>query len=341
MGNAIELEEWTRATDAYAAHYDVFAGYGMTDVSLTSRLRLVLGERIESSRQTIQSFDPFSPDADRVESTLAKTDLLPSANAIYKVTGDSNLRFSATRTVARPQLRELAPFVFSDFLGAREILGNPQLDRTNILNLDARYEIFPRVSEVLAVSLFHKRFQSPIEPIIIPTSRGVVTFQNAKGAVNTGLEVEACKGLDFVHAALREFSILGNVTVVHSRVDLDQGGIQTSKSRALAGQSPYVVNLALDWNHEATKTRARLLHNVQGQRIAQVGVNGLPDVYEQPRHLVDVSVVQAIGEHLDLKLTAENVLNAPVRFTQGEDGEFLVQRYLTGQTFWLSATYTH
>lgn len=341
VGNGIELEEWTRPTDAYAAQYNVFAGYGMTDVALTSRLRVVLGERVESSEQTIQSFDPFSPDADRVESKLAKTDLLPSASAIYKVTGDSNLRFSATRTVARPQLRELAPFVFSDFFGAREILGNPALDRSTILNLDARYEIFPRVSEVLAVSVFHKRFHNPIEPIIIPTSRGVVSFQNAKGAVNTGVEVEARKGLDFLHAYLRELSILGNVTVVHSRVDLGEGGIQTSSSRPLAGQSPYVVNLALDWNHEATKTRARLLYNVAGQRIAQVGQNGLPDIYEQPRHLVDASVVQAIGEHLDLKLTAENVLNAPVRFTQGEDGQFLVQRYLVGQTFWLSATYTH
>lgn len=341
VGNAIELDEWTRATDSYAAHYDVFAGYAMTDVALTSRLRLVIGERIESSRQTVQSFDPFAPSVVPVESTLAKTDLLPSASAIYKVTGDSNLRFSGTKTVARPQLRELAPFVFTDFLGAREHFGNPDLDRTTILNLDARYEIFPRVSEVLAVSVFHKRFQKPIEPIIIPTSRGVVSYQNAKGAVNTGIELEARKGLDFIHSWLREFSILGNVTVVHSKVDLEAGGIQTSSSRPLAGQSPYVVNMAMDWNHEATKTRARLLYNVQGQRIAQVGVNSLPDVYEQPRHLVDASVVQAFGEHVDVKLTAENILNAPVRFTQGDDSQFLIQRYLVGQTFWLSATYTH
>lgn len=342
VGTALELEEWTRPTDAYAAQYNVYAGYVMSDVPLTSRLRFVAGERIEVSRQIIQSFDPFGSTAENVQSTLAKTDLLPSANVIFKVNDDSNIRLSATRTVARPQLRELAPFVFSDFFGAREILGNPDLDRTRIVNLDARYELFPHAGEVLAISLFHKRFDKPIEQVILPTSRGVISYQNANGAVNTGLEAEARKSLDFVSSAVKDFAVLGNVTVVHSRVDLDtsQIGIQTSQSRPLAGQSPFVVNVALDWNREKSKSRARILYNVSGARIAQVGSNGLPDVYEQPRHLVDVSFAQGLGDHWDLKATIENLLDAPVRFTQGEDGRFLTNRYNLGSTFWLSVTYS-
>lgn len=343
IGRALELEEWTRPTDAFAAQYNVYAGYAMADVGITSRLRFVVGERIEASRQIIESFDPFAASSERVRSELSKTDILPSANVIFKIRDDSNLRFSATRTVARPQLRELAPFVFTDFFGAREVLGNPNLDRTRIVNLDARWEMFPRVGEVLAVSFFHKRFENPIEQIILPTSRGVISYQNAKGAVNTGLEVEGRKALDFISNHLKELSLLANVTVVYSRVDLDtsQTGIQTSSSRPLAGQSPFVLNLALDWNHEKTKTRARILYNVAGQRIAQVGSNGIPDTYEQPRHLVDLSFAQAVGDHVDLKATLENVLNAPVRFTQGEDGNLIANRYLLGSTFWLMATYTN
>ena len=103
----------------------------------------------------------------------------------------------------------------------------------------------------------------------------------------------------------------------------------------------YVFNVALDWNHEATRTRIRGLYNVFGARISQVGLNGIPDMYEQPRHLVDLSAAQGIGEHVDLKVTIENVLNAPVRFTQGEDDTFVANRFLVGQTFWLSATYTN
>lgn len=342
VGTLLELEEWTRPTDSYAARYNVLAGYVMADVAVLPRLRVVVGERLESAKQTIDSFDPFSPET-KIQSRLARTDLLPSANAIVKVTETSNVRLSATRTVARPQLRELAPFIFSDFLGAREVLGNPDLDRTQITNLDARFEIFPRVSEVLAVSFFHKRFEKPIEPFIIPTSRGVLSFQNAKGAVNTGVELEARKSLDFVTTAAKDFSVLANLTLVHSEVQLDEaaGGIQTSKERPLAGQSPYVVNFALDWANDPTKIRARALYNVQGARVAQVGQNGLPDTYEQPRHLVDLSVAKGFGEHVDTKLTLENVFDAPVKFTQGRDDTFLANRYLTGRTLWVSATYTY
>lgn len=343
-GAPLELEEWTRPTDSYAARYDVYAGYVMTDLPVTSRLRFVVGPRLESSVQTIDSYDPFSGSTERVQSKLSRTDILPSANAIVKVTKESNVRLSATRTVARPQLRELAPFIFTEYLGARESLGNPDLDRTSITNLDARFELFPRVSEVLAVSAFHKRFAKPIETFIIPTDKGVVSYQNAKGATNTGVELEGRKGLDFIRPWLRELSLLANVTFVRSRVEIDPAsqGIQTSQERPLAGQSPFVVNTALDWTHDATKTRARVLYNVQGRRISEVGTRGVPDVYEQPRHIVDVSVAQGIGEHVDLKLTIENLFDSPVRFTQGESGDApLVRAYTLGQTFWLLATYSH
>lgn len=342
-GAPLELEEWTRATDSYGARYDVYAGYVMTDLPVTSRLRFVVGPRLESSVQTIDSYDPFSGSTERVQSRLSRTDILPSANAIVKVTKDSNIRLSATRTVARPQLRELAPFIFTEYLGAREVLGNPDLDRTSITNLDARFELFPRVSEVLAVSVFHKRFTKPIETYIIPTGKGVVSYQNGKGAVNTGVELEGRKGLDFLSSALDDFSLLGNVTWVHSRVEIDpaSGGIQTSQERPLAGQSPFVVNTALDWMHDRTKTRARILYNVQGRRISEVGTQGVPDTYEQPRHIVDLSVAQGIGEHVDLKFTIENLFDSPVRFTAGEASSApLVRSYTLGQTFWLLATYS-
>ncbi len=344
VGPALELEEWTRPTDLYAAKYDVLGGYFQADVSLHERIRVVLGQRLERSVQSIDSFDPFAADqSERVTSSLERTDALPSANVTFKTSDRSNLRFAVSRTVSRPQLRELAPFIFSDFFGAREILGNPNLDRARIVNVDARAEFFPGEAQVLSASFFYKSFTSPIEPIILPTSRGVLSYANARGAVNAGVELEARKSLGFVQKAVEELSLLGNVTLVHSRVELDPlaQGIQTTQTRPLAGQSPYVVNLALDWEHPGTKTRARILYNVYGARISQVGQNGLPDVFEQPRHLVDASVGQGIGEHVELKLSLENLFNAPVRFSQGDSGVFLTSRYLTGTNAWLTASYRY
>ena len=71
--------------------------------------------------------------------------------------------WTLTRTLARPQLRELAPFAYSDFFGGRRTSGNPDLELTHITNADLRFEYFPRLSEVLAFSIFYKRFEDAIE----------------------------------------------------------------------------------------------------------------------------------------------------------------------------------
>ncbi len=344
IGPALELDEWTRTSDSYTAQQDLFAGYAMSDTSPTRWMRIILGARVEASTQTLESFDRFDPTI-RSESTLATVDLLPSANLVFKTTANSNLRFSATRTVARPQLRELAPFLFTEYFGARDIYGNPNLDRTSIVNVDARFEWFPTLSEVAAVSLFYKDFTKPIEKIILPAgNRGTDSFENAAGAQNAGVELELRKNLAFAHPRLANWGALANLTLVYSRVNLSesQTGLQTNNERPLAGQSPYVVNLGADYANDTSGTRFRLLYNVFGRRITQVGAYGLADVYEQPRHVLDVTVAQRIGKYLDLKLAAENILFAPVTMTQGpekaDDGANIVGQFQPGATFTLSAT---
>lgn len=344
IGPVLELEEWTRPTDSYVARYDVYAGYAMADISFTEQWRVLAGPRIEAARQTIDSFDPFAPTAAGVTSSLTKLDVLPALGVVYKATKELFVRAGASQTVARPQLRELAPFVFTDFLGAREVLGNPDLDRTRIWNFDARVEYYPSPTEVLALSFFHKRFNKPIEPVILPTSRGVLSYQNADGATNTGIEIEAKKKLGFLAPELAEFTVVANTSILYSEVNLAQAnaGILTSTSRPLAGQSPFVVNLALDWEHDASKTRARVLYNVFGPRISQVGMNGLPDIYEAPRHVVDVSVAQDFGGGFGGKLSIENILDAPYRFTHGTDlGSPVANRYVVGRSVWVTASYTY
>ena len=344
VGTLLELTEYTRPNDAYDASNQVVAGYILSDVWLHPRWRLVLGERIERGVQTMESFDPFAPVASRTTTELARTDLLPSAALLFKTTETSNLRLSVSRTVARPQLRELAPFAFTDYFGAREILGNPNLDRTNILNGDMRFEWFPGGTDVIAVSTFVKQFTKPIEPIIIPTSRGVISFANADGATNLGIELEARKSLTFLHPSLRGLSVLANLTLVRSRVSIDPNkGVQTSTERPMAGQSPYIVNAAIDYEHDKAGFRVRVLYNVFGKRIAQVGSEQLPDTYEAPRHQLDATIMKQLGRGFELRLLGENLLNAPVRMTQGVDrngDDNEVSSYRLGATVSMNLAYT-
>ena len=48
---------------------------------------------------------------------LSNTDVLPSLLINTKLTEMQNLRFGITRTLARPEYRELAPVTFRDVLG--------------------------------------------------------------------------------------------------------------------------------------------------------------------------------------------------------------------------------
>ena len=346
IGPSLEVQEDTRPNDAYTAGQNVYAGYVMVDSWLASRLRVILGARVEASRQNIDSFDPFAVTLEHVLTELNPTDFLPSVSFVIKASKDANVRISATRTVARPQLRELSPFVFTDYFGAREITGNPDLKGTSIYNGDVRFELFPAAGEVVAVSGFYKQFYDPIETTIIPTNQGIVSYQNAKGARMVGAELEARKGLGFISPVVKDLGVLANLTLVYSRVELDAtlGAQQTNQVRPLAGQSPYVVNAGLDYSNETSGMRARILYNVFGPRIAQVGSQRRPDVHEDPRHQIDITVAQRVGKHVDLKLAAENITDAPVRMSQGESaaGEAnIVNEYRLGSTFTLGATITN
>lgn len=344
IGTNLEVSEYTRPNDAYDAGYAVYAGYLMVDTWVHKRVRVTAGARVEAARQFMESFDPYAAELTKERNDLNTTDLLPSINVVIKVVKDFNIRLAATRTVARPQLRELSPFTFTDYFGAREITGNPRLQRTSIYNGDVRFEWFPAAGEVLALSGFYKQFYQPIEQIILASNQGVITYQNAASARVMGLELEARKGLGFIGSAVKDLSVLANVTLVSSRAQLDasQLGIQTNNVRPLQGQSPFAVNAGLDFSPESWGTRLRLLYNVFGPRIAQVGAFGAPDVYERPRHQLDFFAAQRIGKHFELKLTAENILDQAVQLTQTTNAaRYVLNQYRLGTTVFAGAEYTY
>lgn len=345
IGPVIRLNDSTLPTDAYDATLNIHAVYFMGDISLTEKLRAVAGERVEVTHQTIDPFDQFNSGANVKGADLQSTDLLPSLGLIYDLTKDIKVRTSLTRTLARPQLRELAPYAYDDVVGGKTYSGNPNLKLTKITNGDLRFEYFPTLREVLAVSLFAKHFVDPIEPIIIQTGgTNTLTFENSPSADLFGVELEARKTLGFMDASLRDFSLISNLTLAHSAITIRQTATNfiTNTSRALTNQAPYVLNLALDYS-SGSGLNARLLYNVVGPRVVEVGTGGLDDSYAQPLHRVDAAVSQDLNEHFNLKLTAQNLLNQPVLVTVGKESreDNIVRKYKEGLSFGLSAQYTY
>lgn len=314
-GTGMAMFEATLPSDGYTAVRTVGGAYAMADVDPTAKLRLVGGVRVERSNLDLgldSKIDLMAPAMPRT--TRDDTDILPSLNAIYALTPSSNLRAAYTMTVARPNFREIAPALYYDYVRRRVIGGNPNLVETAIQNADLRWEIFPGDSEVVAASAFAKHFTRPIERTVESAGDGDnVGFTNAPSANSYGVELEARLSLGRLGAALAPFSIAGNLSVIGSQIALAGGG-----KRALQGQSPYVANLGLGYEHPSLGTRIDVAYNAFGRRIEEVGTSGSGDIYEQPFHRLDVTVCQPLPRSLRLKLAASNLLDQRVVRTQND-----------------------
>ena len=302
----------------YTANENLAAGYAMVDYPLTSRLNVVGGARLEWAQIEVDALDVVG----QVKTgSLDKTDILPSLALNYRLTDRQNLRFSASQTLSRPEYRELADITYRDFVGDFLVFGNPNLERALIQNHDLRYESYPYAGEVMSVALFAKRFQDPIERVLIPQgSNAVVSFRNAREAVNYGVELELRRRLGFLAERLDALTAIANATLVRSEVDFGGvGGAEaaTSQSRALLGQSPYVLNLGLSYD-APNEASATVLLNSVGRRITEVGLGGLPDAYEQSRTTLDLAVEYPLLGNATLRLEGENLLNAGTEIRQGE-----------------------
>ena len=350
LGTAVEVRENTNTADKYNAKQGVYAAYARVDLPLSSKVSLSGGLRFEAAQQRLYSFDPQQADQP-IAVALDTYDPLPSLNLVAKLTPKMNFRAAVSMTVARPEFRELAPFQFTDFFGGELVQGNPQLQRTRIGSADLRWEWFLGGADVIALSAYGKYFDAPIETTISAGGNLIRSFANARAAYNIGGELEARKELVISERGLRGVSLGGNVSLLYSQVDLEGvAGQQTSKVRALQGQSPFVVNLFAELDRPDWGTQLRVLYNVFGERIDQVGAFGLPDKYEQPRHQLDITVSQKLPSGLSLRLSARNLVNSPVQIIQrgtlpGKDGaegskvQETTVRYTTGQTVSLSLSY--
>ncbi|MBI3950753.1 MAG: TonB-dependent receptor [Acidobacteria bacterium] len=136
-----ETFEETRPTDAYQGIHDITAGYGMVDVAF-QKWRIIGGARVERSDQQVVTFNLFSRQLNPIVASQDKTDVMPSIGVVYGLSSNMNLRFGYSQPVARPQFRELSPFEFTDVTGGPSAVGNPDLVRTSIRNVDARWEWF-------------------------------------------------------------------------------------------------------------------------------------------------------------------------------------------------------
>ena len=342
------LEDFTNNQDRYFGASVLNAAYMMLDNKF-SDLRLVWGLRAENFQQLLTS---KIQTGERSVLLTKKWDFLPSANLMYSLNSKQNFRLSASRTVARPEFRELAPFAFFDYETNYGVKGDTSLRRSSVLNYDARYEWYPKSNESITIGAFYKDFTDPIEFRLDPASNADSRryfYQNATSARTYGLEIEVRKGMEFLSPSLKNLFFFGNYTLTSSEVrfnDLSAGDKEITAARPLQGQSPYLINAGFQWTSE--KFNASLLYNRVGERLALVGNTEFPNVYERPRNQLDFQISKKIlSNNGELKLNIADMINNPFYFYENIDQSFAFKKgvdrmfsnYKPGTTVTLTFTY--
>ncbi len=338
FGNTIE--EGSRPANSYDGTHIVVGLYGMVDVSPFRWLRFIGGLRYETT-----DIETVSQDSTKAPGEISESDVLPSLNLILSLRDNMNLRASATRTLARPTFREIVPFTSFSFAGGPELSGNPNLERTLVSNLDVRWEWFTRPGEIYAVSGFYKAFENPIERVFL-SNNNQISFVNVPNATVYGMEFEVRKSMGWLAEPLRYLTVSANLALIQSNVDVPQRELELAEGfdigdrRPFQGQSPYVLNLGLTYENYDSATIIAISFNRYGERLSSVTLGGAPNIFDQPRNDLFMSIGQRVFDILSVRLSVDNVLRADfIESQQYKGAEFVSRRYDVGRTVKLSLSY--
>ena len=334
----------SKSRNNYGGTRNIAAGYGMIELPVNARFKVIGGVRLEST-----DIEVVSQDSTQGIGDLDEVDFLPAINLVYQLTNNMNLRAAATKTLARPTFREIAPFESFEFINGNFFIGNPDLQRTLITNYDLRWEWFTRPGEILAISLFYKKLFDPIERTIVGGTNGQIKFQNVEEATVAGLEIEARTRLDFIIPALEKFAFGTNISFIDSNIDISGDELATRRgvnpdapaSRELQGQSPFIINADLSYENNESGTVAGFYYNVFGRRLANVSLGGTPDVFERPSPQLDFTLSQRLPMKWRVKLSVKNILGSEYKESYRFAGkDFIYQLYDPGRTFSLGFTFS-
>jgi hypothetical protein len=322
--SGLTLFDGTKGNDAYDAQSNLDSGYLMID-NIFNKFRVVWGTRLENFSQQLHSkYD----NGTEVNVDVTQLDFLPSVNVIYSLTKKQNLRLSTSKTLNRPEFREIAPFQFYDNATRRQREGNPDLKIANIFNADLRYEIFPGKAQLFSVSAFYKDFHNPIE--IQAQANNSDKYQNAKSGTNYGMEIEYRTLVSSIFSSenskiLSDLTFFTNIAIIRSKVDISNIVSSTTlKDIPMQGQSPYVFNAGLQYMNKELGWSFSANMNKIGNRIAihgnQIQGDENPAFWEKSRTLLDLQLAKFfLKEKIELRFNVQNALAQDLDIYQNND----------------------
>jgi len=255
---------------------------------------------------------------------INKVSYLPSANMILGFAHDIKLRFSFSKTIALPQFRELAPLEYQEFYGGDVVVGYQNLVSTDIQNYDIRFEWYPGMNQLVALSAFAKIFKHPIEAARFETADLTYkTFQNTPKAETSGIEFELRKHLSTFDSFGKTMIIFNSIwsqsqVDQNEKITLFNGESITnsahSNHRPLQGQSNFMMNSEINLKTKKDFMLSVAL-NVFSKRLITIGSGNMTDVYEYPSPSLNATIMKRINDY-SITLKLKNIMNSSIRFGQ-------------------------
>jgi TonB-dependent receptor len=319
--NGLWMDEITNPSDRYRAESRLLAGYLMMTNRLGPKTKAIWGLRYEDFTQ--QLIAPTDVELTTFDTTTNKfPTLLPSLNLVHSLNESSNLRFAFSRTLSRPEFREIAPFAFYDFDLFATTYGNDSLIQATIYNVDLRYEIFQKMGQMFSAGVFYKLFQNPIEQFF-PAAVGSglqrgLSWLNSPDANTFGVELVVRRNLEALSmwglgGFWKDMALSSNMALIRSEIVIPYSDTTRGKYlRPMQGQSPFIFNVALQYSNSERGLQCNLLYNQIGRRVAFVGAPdvNLADYYENSRPLVDLQLSKNWGR-ATLTVSISDLFNLP------------------------------
>jgi TonB-dependent receptor len=318
------------------------AAYALADLNFGTKLSVRAGARMEQSDIYSRSLNPND-----TPGYLNNLDVLPSINSTFDLIEDTlKIRFGYSRTLARPTFRELAPFSSFDFVGGNVYVGNPDLKRTLIDNIDLRFEYYPSYRENISIGLFAKNFTNPIERAFNPeASNAELTWKNVDNAKVYGAEIEFSKHLKGGKLT-KNLTLGGNFTFVKSIVSIPEKEFvviqdqnpEAKDTREMFGQSPFIVNAFINYKNKSG-INANINFGVNGKQISVVTIGATPNVYQQSRPLLGFNISKNI-KNFSVKFSATNLLDSKYLNTYSfKNQDYVFSSYTRGRSFSVKLAY--
>ncbi len=351
----IGLIESTTSDPAFQAELVVHAGYGKINWEPVLGLQLDVGVRYEDAEQSVDPVEVFATPVNSGSSSLLANDYwLPAATVTWEPIPDFQVRASASKTIARPQFRELIFQTYFDPETNRQFNGNPLLVDSELTNYEARVEYYFGGPDKITLAGFYKDIENPIEAFSTFSDNAQLTsFANAPSATLYGAEFDAQYTFELYDMggffSTKELVALVNYTYTQSDIsvqtdDITQlfpGGATPATNlfvdgRPLTGQSDHLANFQMSLEDIDRLQQFTVLVNYSSDRVTSRGTAGLPDILEDPGLTVDLVYRQGIamfGGDAELKLEARNIFGrGNEEFQTNGTDRFEINTYDVGTT---------